>query len=326
MSSIKEILLKKLISSSNQRLIIPFYHKVSDEKQNFENYLYPARKVQDFKKDLTVLKNYYSSISMQQFIEITKSKENINKNYFHVTFDDGLSNFYKVVAPILLERKISATVFINSDFVDNKGLFYRYKASLLVQNYEKSSQKEKKKFHDFFDKNNDIKESLFSINFNDKETLDTLATEVNFNFDEYLETEKPYLSTTQIQELIDKGFTIGSHSKSHPLFTDIELQTQVNQTKECLIWLVEKFNLDYKVFSFPFTDFNVSAEFFKKVSKEIFLDASFGTSGIKKDTIENNFQRLDFEIEKENAENYLFKEYVKYFLKIPFQKNIMPRN
>jgi peptidoglycan/xylan/chitin deacetylase (PgdA/CDA1 family) len=325
MNSIKEALLKKVISSSNQRLIVPFYHKVSNEKQTFENYLYKARKVQDFKNDLAVLNKYYSSISMQQFIDITKSKRNLNKNYFHVTFDDGLSNFYKVVAPILLERKISATVFINSDFVDNKGLFYRYKASLLVQNYEKSSQKEKNKYHNFFDKNYDIKESLFSINFNNKEVLDALSTEVNYNFDEYLATEKPYLTTTQIEDLIEMGFTIGAHSKSHPLFTDIDLQAQLDQTKECLIWLIEKFNIDYKVFSFPFTDLNVSSCFFKEISKDFFLNASFGTSGIKKDTIKTNFQRIPFEIENEKAESYLLKEYVKYFLKIPFQKNIMPR-
>ena len=42
--------------------------------------------------------------------------------------------------------------------------------------------------------------------------------------------------------------------------------------------------------------------------------------------MDTNFQRLFFEIGNENAENYLLKEYFKYFLKIPFQKNTMPRN
>jgi peptidoglycan/xylan/chitin deacetylase (PgdA/CDA1 family) len=326
MNFIFESLLKKLIIASKQRVIVPFYHKVSDEESTFEKYLYSSRKVLDFKKDIAVLSNYYSPISMQEFIEISKSTIKLNQNYFHLTFDDGLSNFYKVVAPILLEKKIPATVFINSDFVDNKALFYRYKASLLFQVYEKSSQKEKRKFHEFFNQKKEIKEKLFKVNYNNKEDLDRLANLINYNFEEYLEVEKPYLTTTQIQELIDMGFTIGAHSKSHPLYADISFQEQIDQTKECADWLEKRFNLDYCVFSFPFTDLNVSKEFFLKLARERVLDVSFGSAGIKNDAFKTNFHRLFFEIGDENAKSYLIKEYVKYFLKAPFNKNTMPRN
>ena len=105
MNFIFESLLKKLIIASKQRVIVPFYHKVSDEESTFEKYLYSSRKVLDFKKDIAVLSNYYSPISMQEFIEISKSTIKLNQNYFHLTFDDGLSNFHEVVAPILLKNK-----------------------------------------------------------------------------------------------------------------------------------------------------------------------------------------------------------------------------
>jgi peptidoglycan/xylan/chitin deacetylase (PgdA/CDA1 family) len=263
---------------------------------------------------------------MQEFIEISKSNVKLNQNYFHITFDDGLANFYKVVAPILLERKIPATVFVNSDFVDNKALFFRYKASLLYQVYEKSLTKEKSKFHDFFQQKTSIKEILFSINFNSKKILDDLANHINYDFNEFLETKKPYLTSNQIEELTDMNFTIGAHSKNHPLYSDISLKEQILQTKESLDWLVKKLNLNYKVFSFPFTDLNVSKDFFDELRKEESVDFSFGSSGIKKDNFDTNFQRTFFEIDHLKAENYLLKEYVKYFLKIPLKKHIMPRN
>ena len=319
-------ILKKLIAVSNQRVIVPFYHKVSDEKPTFEKSLYPSRKIADFKNDIDVLSNYFNPISMKEFIEISKSKVQLNQNYFHLTFDDGLSNFYKTVAPILKERNIPATVFINSDFVDNKALFFRYKASLLFQVYEKSSVKCKKVFHDFFEGKEAIEEILFAINYNNKHILDELANAVNYSFEEYLETEKPYLSSIQINELIDTGFTVGAHSKSHALYADISFKEQVNQTKESMDWLVQKFNLDDRFFSFPFTDLDVSKEFFTKLSEEKIIDISFGTSGIKKDNIETNFQRITFEIGNRKAEDYLLKEYMKYFLKIPFKKNKIHRN
>lgn len=326
MNTIKENVLKKMISASNQRLIIPFYHKVSNEKATFSKHLYLPRKINDFKNDIAVLSNYYQPISMNKMIEISTSTNKIKHTCFHLTFDDGLANFYKIVAPILVEKKIPATVFINTDFVDNKDLFYRYKASLLFQVYQKSSEIKKKKFYNFFEVNKGIKEKLFTINFNNKETLDCLAKEINYSFEEYLAIQKPYLTSTQIEALISKGFTIGAHSKNHPLYSDINFEEQIKQTKESINWLVQKFNLQYKVFSFPFNDLGVSTAFFTKLFNEKIVDVSFGTSGIKKDVIATNFHRLFFEIENKNATNYLIEEYLKFFLKIPLNKNTMQRN
>ena len=86
MNFIFESLLKKLIIASKQRVIVPFYHKVSDEESTFEKYLYSSRKVLDFKKDIAVLSNYYSPISMQEFIEISKINDKIKSKLFSFNF------------------------------------------------------------------------------------------------------------------------------------------------------------------------------------------------------------------------------------------------
>jgi peptidoglycan/xylan/chitin deacetylase (PgdA/CDA1 family) len=318
--------LKGLIKASDQRLIIPFYHLVTDSENTFANSLYTPRKIIDFKKDLDLLTSYYTPLLLEEFIALSKSGKKVHKNSFHLTFDDGLSNFYNVVAPILLKKKIPATVFINTDFVDNKDLFYRYKASLLYQNYQKSSPEVKRKFYDFFEEKGTVEKKIFEINYNNKSVLDNLAKIVGFDFKEFLKEKQPYLSSMQIQELIDMGFTIGSHSKNHPLYTDIDFEEQIRQTKESIDWVVGKFNIDYKVFSFPHTDLGVSKKFFMTLAEECKIDASFGTAGIKKDELKTNFQRLFFEIGSQSAERHLIIEYFKYFLKIPFLKNTMPRN
>lgn len=320
----KASLLKKIIKISKQPLLVPFYHKVIDDEDTFAKYLYKPRKIIDFKNDLDVLCKYYKSITLQEFTSISK-KKSLKENYFHLTFDDGLSNFYKVVAPILLKKKVAATIFINTNFIDNKSLFFRYKASLLYQIYQKSSQKEKYKFYNFFNKKGLVKERLFAVNYINKGVLDDLATAINYSFEEYLDTEKPYLSSNQIQELIDMGFTIGAHSKTHPLYSLIPFEDQIKQTVESIDCLVGRFNLDYRAFSFPHTDLDVSLDFFQKLAKERKIDISFGSSGIKKDNFETNFQRINFETDNPDLENHLIKEYFKYFLKIPLLKNVMPR-
>jgi peptidoglycan/xylan/chitin deacetylase (PgdA/CDA1 family) len=326
MNAIKKNLLKVLIQTSKQGLLVPFYHMVSDTENTYAAHLYTPRKITDFKHDLDVLSSYYKPLRLKEFRALSLSGKQLKQNYYHLTFDDGLSNFYKVVAPILLERKVPATVFINTDFVDNKALFYRYKASLLYQVYEKSSLKNKHLFYEFFEQKEGVKHQLFAINYNHKSKLDDLADAVGYDFEAFLREEQPYLTTHQINELIDMGFTIGGHSKNHPLYTDIHLDEQIKQTIESVDWLVENFNLDYRVFSFPFTDLNVSKDFFDTSIYRNKIDFSFGTSGIKKEAIQTNFQRIFFEIENQKADNYLLKEYLKFFLKIPFNKNIMPRS
>ena len=52
--------------------------------------------------------------------------------YFLLSFDDGLSSFYQTIAPILEEESIKAINFVNTDFLDNRELFFRYKVNLII--------------------------------------------------------------------------------------------------------------------------------------------------------------------------------------------------
>ncbi|PIZ06180.1 MAG: polysaccharide deacetylase, partial [Flavobacteriales bacterium CG_4_10_14_0_8_um_filter_32_5] len=111
----------------------------------------------------------------------------LRKNCFHLTFDDGLSEFYHVVAPILLEKKIPATVFLNSNFIDNKALFFRYKASILADEL--------------------TADNVLDFSYHQENELDELAKIFDIRWEDYLTTHQPYLTSVQIQELINQGFT-----------------------------------------------------------------------------------------------------------------------
>ena len=265
--------MKRLIKSSGHSMLFPFYHAVTDENPIHIKNLYTPRGIQDFKNDLDFLLKNYQSISLERLIALKKSGEVVNENYFHLTFDDGLSEFYEVVAPLLKEKKIHATVFLNSDFIDNKKLFFRFKASIL------------------FEKLKDI--SILKWSFLEEDLLDQLALKHGVDFDAYLTENKPYLTSSQIKELIADGFTFGAHSSNHPLYKELSLEQQIMQTKESLAVISSNFGLDYKVFSFPFTDDGVSISFFDVISKETAL--TFGCAGLKEDSVASNIQRIPME-------------------------------
>lgn len=323
-------LLKIVITRSKQQILIPFYHAVTNTVPNFIGDLYAPRTIEDFEKDLDVLLEFYEPISLIDLISVLNSGKKPSKNYFHLTFDDGLANFYDVIAPILIKRNIPATVFLNTNFVDNKELFFRYKASLLLSNYKKSNDYLKDKYHQFIvkniGKNISVSDFLLGVNFKNKENLDDLASELNINFNDFLASEKPYLTKNQIHKLIEQGFTFGAHSANHPLYSLLDLDTQIMQTNESINWVTNQFNLNYKAFSFPFNDVGISTNFYKLMKEENLLDISFGTSGIKRDNIENNLQRISFEEAGKSAKLFLLKAYVKYFFKTLTGRSIMKRN
>lgn len=246
---------------------------------------------------------HFKPISLIELLELKKSGFKTKEPCFHITFDDGLSEIYDTVAPILMKRKIPATFFINTDFIDNKNLFYRFKASILAERVEANG--------------------LLEVTFNEKEQTDEFAKTLNIDFNEYLEKVKPYLTILQVKELINQGFTIGAHSQNHPLYCLLDEKEQINQTLESINYLKKEFGLDYSVFSFPFTDDGVSKSFFKAIEPQV--DLTFGSAGIKKDSVKFNLQRIPME-KNESAEQLIKTQYFYCFLKKFFGRNKIVRH
>jgi len=330
---IKIIPLNILIQITKQKSIFPFYHLVSDEEVIHIKHLYKVRNVKSFEKDLDFfLKNFYP-IDINYFLDKINNGCSINKKFFVLSFDDGLREFHDIIAPILLRKGIPAICFLNSNFIDNKDLFYRYKTSILLEylTTAKIPESLKNKIENWFI-NKGLKldnnyKSLFSINYLNKHYLDELADLLNVNFHEYLQKVKPYLSSNQIQTLIKQGFLFGSHSMDHPQFSDLQLTQQISQIENSIKEITSKFSLNYKLFSFPFTDYGLTKQFFDIVYEKNnqIVDLSFGCAGLKKDSINKNIQRIPIEIDAFSAKEVIYGEYLYYIFKSLFNKNVIRR-
>lgn len=265
----------------------PFYHVVSNEKlPHILNYNY--RNTVQFEKELDFYLKYYKSVSLDELI----SPKNSQQKFFHLSFDDGLKECAEIIAPILLKKGISATFFVNPGFVDNQKLFHKYKASLILNRlYETSNPKVE---HYLKEQNLQGKEIL-KASVLQENILDEAAGLLGVNFKDFLVKQKPYLTTEEILNLKQQGFSIGAHSFNHPEFWKITEEEQLDEVKKSMDWLVEKINPEIKAFSFPFTDSGVSLKVLKSLKSENICDVTFGTAGIKYDELEHHFQRFPVE-------------------------------
>ncbi len=313
-------------------LIVPVYHTVSDYVPDHIKHLYPIKDTKTFRQDLDTLLKYYKPATIQDLIEYAE-RGNAPKNpSFHLTFDDGLSEFYSIIAPILKEKGIPATCFLNNDFIDNKNLFFRFKESILITHLheEPVGSPAWKIFHEWTKEHNlgqtYYRKLILGISYKQSHLLDKLATGLGINFDEYLKNKKPYLETSQIEKLIKDGFTFGSHSADHIEYRYINEEEQLENTRQSMDKLLKIFNLDYKAFSFPFTDFGISRSFYEKVKEDKIVEVTFGCAGIKKDIAPISQQRIPIELYKESCKTALKKEYLYYLFLKATGKGRMQRN
>lgn len=310
---------------SNQHLILPFYHAISDAEMPHVKHLYAVKGVRAFTKDLDFLLKHYTPIGYNQFLEITSSQSRPQKPSFLLSFDDGLKEFYDVIAPILLQKGVPAICFLNSSFIDNKDLFYRYKSSLLIDRIKKEPTLIKA-IQSLLGGPQNTVEKILAITYQNKELLNELAIEMEYNFNDFLLKQAPYLTSKQIKKLLKQGFYFGAHSLDHPEYQFIAINEQIRQTKESIESICSTFSIDYKIFSFPFTDYNVSKEFFRQLKTNSIAENTFGCAGLKRDIVPNNFQRIPFEMTGLTGKQILNSELLYYFLKIPIGKNIVYRN
>ena len=238
-----------------------------------------------------------------------------------------------MAAPILRQKGIPAICFLNSGFIDNTDLFYRYKASLLIGRLQNGN--------DLADKQQSLEKwfgenhfpftpdylGLLKVSYANRHLLNELALQLDVHFDEFLQKRRPYLDSNQVRSLIQQGFTFGAHSIDHPEYRFLAEEEQIQQTAESIRVITEKYGVKEKLFSFPFTDHDVKKTFFDAVfdSTQPLADLTFGGAGLKQDSIPKNIQRIPFEGTFLDAKQILGTEYLYFMIKSIFGKNLIRR-
>jgi peptidoglycan/xylan/chitin deacetylase (PgdA/CDA1 family) len=286
-----------LLFNFNKNILLPNYTIVSNEFLPHINHLFKPVSSNRFIKDLEFILRHFEPIDLPTLIDLKLRKEKITKRYFHLTIDDGLKECYDIILPILKSKGIPCTFFLNPSFLENQDLMYRYKISLIIEDISKSESK-KQEVVKFIKRKLGVRRDattfLKTVKYSHRRFLNEIAQLTETNFDQYLKSKKPYLSTDQVQKIISEGFLVGAHSMDHPEYHMIPEEEQLKQTVDSINYIKSHFHTSVKAFSFPFSDIKVSLDFFYKLYNPAnpIVDISFGSSGLKTDIIPLNLQRI----------------------------------
>ena len=315
------------IKLSGQKIIHVFYHTVSDAYLPHINPLYKPKTVKEFKSDIEFMLKHFVPVTVNDVLRHVTKEKQIGNQSFHISFDDGLSEIYHLIAPILYQKGIPATVFVNSNFVNNKDLFYRYKAAVLADKIYNSgiSSAQASQIQNIFRDSHagsidlskisgDIKDKLLQVTYFQKTILDDIAHVLDVDFNLFLKSQRPYLTVDELKELQSKGFTIGAHSIDHPHYGLLNQDEQIRQTAESIKFVQQHLSEKNRYFAFPFSDSNINPAFFASLNS--IVDISFGISGINTEHNGKHIQRIEMERINPSA-----KKRIKYCYMINFLKH-----
>ena len=316
-----------LIKISRRHFILPFYHTVSNNELLHIKHLYTIKNEKQFRNDLDVFLKHYSPVDVATVLSTLKNGKTLDKPSFLLTFDDGLREIHDMVAPILKEKGVPAVFFLCPAFLDNKELFYRFKVSIIIENYRKTGTTLQRKvdewlrLHQIFRRN--AVYSFHSITYKQRHLLDDIADLLSISFSDYLAQHRPFLTSLQVENLVKDGFDIGSHSLDHPDYRHISYDEQLMQTRESVRFIKERFAVRYSLFSFPYTDHRLPLDFLVDIllTENAFLDLSFGSSGMKDGCFGFHLHRIPMETSGWNAQKILQKNYLLYMAKTLIAKN-----
>ena len=325
MKSLKDAVLRPLINcipfsflqrTCSTKLVIVYYHVVNDEDVPHIRHLYKYKRTLQFVEDLEFLLRHYAPIGLPDLIHQANKMDPFPAPSFLLTFDDGLREFYDVISPILAEKGIPATVFVSSAFLDNRELFYKHKAGLLVEKLRNGiSPGAERAVRGMLEKMglsfSQLSEGVLKVDYRRRESLDRIAEVLQVDFQRYLDEKQPYLTSGQIRELMDRGFTIGAHSIDHPYYSTLSPAEQLEQTIGSVRKIREIFRLDYGAFAFPQTDFGASQEMLKKAHASGLIDITFGTGGMADEGMRSHRSRVSMERPLLSARELLAWHYVR---------------
>jgi peptidoglycan/xylan/chitin deacetylase (PgdA/CDA1 family) len=254
------------------RLLSPYHHLVADEPVPYITPLYSYKNSRQFETDLDFMLRHFQPLRLGEIVEGRHLTLPKNKKGMLVCFDDGLRQAYEVAAPILLRKGVPAALFVVPEFVDNKTLFYNLKKGWMLhlltgRNGGKEIFPQAARLLGRPIRNTShLSYAIRNIDYRQPHLIEELSQLLDIDWASFVREYRPYMTVAQIKDWLSKGLDVGAHSIDHPLYADLPLDQQINQTLGSVDWVSTIFSPGYRAFAFPHVDRGVKDDFFRRMN------------------------------------------------------------
>lgn len=246
----------------NELCIFLFHGVVLRSKRNVRNYTGKHLNRELFVRSIEAISQAGQALSMNEVIWHCENKVPFPPKSFAVTFDDGFENNVSVAAPVLVDLKVPATIYVTTDFVDRNRMSWidRVESAVEIapdQVFCASWTKENFSLGDvtsriyFLEAVRRLVKTSSSVNPDD--FAGSICLQLGVEGSDYPDSELDCkMSWEQVREVArSEMFTIGGHSHSHPILSFLSAQDLDYELDTCFALLKEQADIEPSHFSYP---------------------------------------------------------------------------
>lgn len=296
------VIVKDKLSHKNKtRIYILMYHRIINGEKSKISYCLKSLFVtkRDFESQVKYFSKKYSIISLDNILSYLKGKIKLPARSFVITIDDGYRDNYLNAYPILKKYNLPATIFLVTDYIGKNKVFWWDKIVFILKNNNLSQLCAKldwylypkeilKKIHQLIQATGKRKDNLVERivgnltelkQFHREQIVKDLMKKSNISLD-LVQKLNPILTWTEIKKMKSDLITFGSHTKSHPLLTqlgDNQLKEEIYNSK---LEIEKKLNKKILFFAYPYGESNKTI---KKMVKRAGYLAAFSTGNKRKE-------------------------------------------
>jgi peptidoglycan/xylan/chitin deacetylase (PgdA/CDA1 family) len=201
-----------------------------------------------------------------------------------LSFDDGYRELFDLAAPILRRLGVPATVFMTTGLVNNENWLFEDEIGLLLHRLGQLPDLQQRECRSrCLTQFGVLPEALRSVRRRPDDVLNWMWDYLELSRLDELMRYRPYLTDTMIRSMLEQGISFGAHGSSHTLVSLLPAQDQYTEITESTAWLAERFGLNYRVFAFPYGEFDIPRQTLQRVLDEGRIDLLFGTRGLVTD-------------------------------------------
>jgi peptidoglycan/xylan/chitin deacetylase (PgdA/CDA1 family) len=272
--------------------IVLFYHSIAEKPLPHVRHLYPHKSPSEFEADVVYLKRNYHLPAFAQFVQEMAGPHRPKQPCAILTFDDGMSQCFDLVRPILLKHGVPCSFFVTKHFIDNREIFYRHKVSLCIDAMSRKSDQEQVECSRAVAKRLGVESSspgklktwIKGLKLADESWINAAGQELGIDFEDFLKTVNPYMTSDQVKQLHADGFTIGGHSLRHARFSDLTNPEIESDIIESCSFVGALLGLNKVPFAFPFSAEGVDRQFLRSLAeRHPWVTPMFGTDGLNID-------------------------------------------
>ncbi len=219
--------------------------------------------IQDFISQMDYLAKHHPVLSMGELLSGLQGSASLPSNAVVITFDDGYEDISRVAAPILTQKQLPATVFITPGSIGTQrsiwtNRLYGIIAKSRVQRLKITFPDGQEGVYLFSDRISRQRSAL-QLSGRLKRIPEDDREQLLHQIAEWMETDPeddphamlPMLDWDQVRALHQSGFTIGSHTCSHPILSRCSMERQWEELHQSKRLIEENIGDECQVLAYP---------------------------------------------------------------------------